>query len=304
MPATAHPPVGAASAATVATPATGQSPIAATVHVLMREIEADPTRPLRLADLARRSGYSAAHLQRNFTAIAGSSPKAFQTAARMRRLKQGLRSPASVADAIADAGFGSTSRLYEKTDAELGMTPTEYRRGGAGLTIAWATGATPLGRVLIGATARGICALAFGDSDAALARDLAAEFPAATLAPMPAASRPEFTRWMRALNDHLAGKLPTLDLPLDVQGTAFQLLVWRYLRKVPRGETRSYREVAAGIGRPGAARAVATACAGNRVAVAIPCHRVIRGDGRLSGYRWGVVRKRALLAAERAAGGR
>lgn len=289
-------PAGAAAAATRPTP------IAATVHALMREIEADPTRPLRLADLARRAGYSAAHLQRNFTAIAGSSPKAFQTAARMRLVRKGLRSPATVTDAIAAAGFGSTSRLYEKTDAELGMTPTEYRRGGAGLTIGWATGGTPLGRVLIGATARGICALAFGDSDAALARDLRAEYPAATLQPMPAASRGEFARWMAALNAYLAGKLRTLDLPLDVQGTAFQLLVWRYLRTVPRGQTRSYAEVAAGIGRPEAARAVATACAGNRVAIAIPCHRVVRGDGGLSGYRWGPARKRALLGMEQAGG--
>jgi len=281
-----------------ARPARRPSPIAATVHALMREIEADPTRPLRLADLARRSGYSAAHLQRNFTAIAGSSPKAFQVAARMRLLKKGLRSPANVTAAIQEAGFGSTSRLYEKADAELGMTPTEYRRGGAGLTIGWATGETPLGRVLIGATSRGICALAFGASDAALARDLAAEFPAATLQPMPTTSRAEFARWMAALNGYLAGKLPQLELPLDVQGTAFQLLVWRYLRTVPRGQTRSYAEVAREIGRPDAARAVARACAGNRVAIAIPCHRVVRGDGALSGYRWGVQRKRALLDAE------
>lgn len=273
-------------------------PIAATVHVLMREIEADPTRPLRLADLARRSGYSAAYLQRSFTAIAGSSPKAFQTAARVRLLKKALRSRATVATAIDAAGFGSASRLYEKTDAELGMTPTEYRRGGAGLTIGWATGETPLGRVLIGATSRGICALAFGDEDAALTRGLAAEYPAATLEPMPARSRRDFTRWMTALNSYLGGKLPALDLPLDVQGTAFQLLVWRYLRKIPRGETRSYAAVAQGIDRPGAARAVARACAGNRVAVVIPCHRVVRGDGGLSGYRWGVARKRALLVTE------
>jgi AraC family transcriptional regulator of adaptative response/methylated-DNA-[protein]-cysteine methyltransferase len=272
--------------------------IAATVHVLMRQIEADPARPLRLADLARRSGYSAAHLQRSFTAIAGSSPKAFQTAARLRLLKTALRSRATVTTAIEEAGFGSVSRLYEKTDTELGMTPTEYRRGGAGLEIAWATGATPLGKVLIGATARGICTLAFGASDAALARGLRVEFPAATLTPMPVASRCEFARWMAALNDHLAGRLERLDLPLDLQGTAFQLLVWRYLRRVPRGATRSYAEVAAGIGRPEAARAVARACAGNRIAVLIPCHRVVRGDGALSGYRWGVARKRALLEAE------
>jgi AraC family transcriptional regulator of adaptative response/methylated-DNA-[protein]-cysteine methyltransferase len=273
-------------------------PITATIHALIRDIESDPTRPLRLADLARRAGYSASHLQRQFTAIAGGSPKAFQTAARMRLLKSGLRSPASVTGAIAAAGFGSTSRLYEKADAELGMTPTEYRRGGAHLEIAWATGATPLGRVLIGATTRGICALAFGDSDTALERGLRNEFPAARFVPMPESSRADFARWMAALNDHLAGKLMKLELPLDLQGTAFQLMVWRYLRTVPRGQTRSYAKVAQSIGRPEAARAVARACAGNRVAVLIPCHRVVRGDGGLSGYRWGVARKRALLEAE------
>lgn len=275
------------------------APIVATVHALMRAIEADPTRPLRLADLARRAGYSPAHLQRRFTAIAGSSPKAFQVAARLRLVKKSLRSPASVTAAIHAAGFGSTSRLYERTDAELGMTPSEYRRGGAGLSIAWATGATPLGRVLIGATSRGICALAFGGSAAGLVRGLREEFPAARLQPMPETSRAEFARWMDALEAYLAGRLTQLDLPLDLQGTAFQLLVWRYLRRVPRGETRSYAVVAQGIGRPQAARAVARACAGNRVAVLVPCHRVVRGDGTISGYRWGVARKRALLEAER-----
>jgi AraC family transcriptional regulator of adaptative response/methylated-DNA-[protein]-cysteine methyltransferase len=267
----------------------------------MREIEADPARPLRLADLARRAGYSAAHLQRNFTAIAGSSPKAFQTAARIRSLKHSLRSPASVTQAIDAAGFGSTSRLYEKVDAELGMTPTEYRRGGAGLDIAWATGETLLGRVLIGATGRGICALAFGTSEAALTRALRAEFPAATLKPMPAASRPEFARWMTALDDHIAGRRPQLAPPLDLQGTAFQLMVWRYLRTLPIGAKRSYAEVARDLGRPAAARAVARACATNRLAVFVPCHRVVSGTGALSGYRWGVARKRALLDAEAAA---
>ncbi len=274
------------------------SPIAATVLTLMREIESDPTRPLKLADLARRAGYSAAHLQRNFTAIAGSSPKAFQTAARLRLVKQSLRGSTSVTDAIAAAGFGSTSRLYEKTDAALGMTPSEYRCGGAGLTISWATGETPLGRVLIGATTRGICALTFGTSEAALERDLRREFPAAVMMPMPKQSREEFARWMSALNQYLAGKLRRLDLPIDAQGTAFQLLVWRYLRTVPCGETRSYARVAHDLGRPKSARAVATACASNRVAVLIPCHRVVRGTGEISGYRWGVSRKRELLRME------
>lgn len=278
------------------------TPIAATVHTLIRDIKSDPSRPLRLADLARRSGYSAAHLQRQFIAIAGSGPKAFQTAARLRSVKQSLRRKRSVTDAIAAAGFGSTSRLYEKTAAAFGMTPTEYRRGGAGLSIAWAIGDTVLGKVLIGATDRGICALAFADSATALERELRAEFPQATLAPMPAASRAAFSGWMKSLNAYLAGRLPRLDLPLDIKGTAFQLLVWRYLRQIPRGETRSYADVARGIDRPAASRAVARACASNRVAIAIPCHRVVRGDGALSGYRWGVQRKRALLGAEAEAG--
>ncbi len=275
-------------------------PIVATVRALMREIEADPTRPMRLAELARRSGYSAAYLQRNFTAIAGSSPKAFQTAARMRLLKRSLRSGASVTAAIDAAGFGSTSRVYERSDAELGMTPTAYRSGGAGITIAYATGTTPLGLVMIGATERGICSLAFGASPRALLKELRREFPVATLKPMPASSRKDFARWMAALRMHLQGREPDAGLPLDVRGTAFQLLVWRYLREIPRGAVRSYADVAAGIGHPGAARAVARACASNRVAVLIPCHRVVRGSGELSGYRWGLAKKRALLAAERA----
>lgn len=289
---------------TQATPAVGSRasrPILATVQALVREIEADPTRPLRLADLARRSGYSASHLQRNFTAITGSSPKAFQTAARMRLLKRGLRSRASVTVAIDAAGFGSTSRVYEKSDAALGMTPTEYKRGGAGLTIAWATGRTPLGLVMIGATGRGICSLTFGASERGLLAALRREFPDATLQPMPESSRGEFARWMKALAGHLEGRKPVAALPLDVRGTAFQLLVWRYLRDIPRGAVRSYRDVAAGIGRPTASRAVARACATNRIAVLIPCHRVVRGTGEISGYRWGIARKRALIEAEGAA---
>jgi AraC family transcriptional regulator of adaptative response/methylated-DNA-[protein]-cysteine methyltransferase len=273
-------------------------PIVATVHALMRDIESDPARPLRLADLARRAGYSASHLQRQFTAIAGNSPKAFQTAARMRLVRNGLRSGRPVLIATDAAGFGSTSRLYERADRELGMTPSAYRDGGAGTAISYAAGRTRIGRVMIGATDRGICSLAFGKSDRELLGALRSEFPAAKLAPMPSASRPQFRHWLAALDEHLAGKLSRLDLPLDLRGTAFQLLVWRYLRTVPRGQTRSYAEVAAGIGRPEAARAVARACAGNRVAVLVPCHRVVRGDGGLSGYRWGVARKRLLLDLE------
>jgi AraC family transcriptional regulator of adaptative response/methylated-DNA-[protein]-cysteine methyltransferase len=272
----------------------------ATVRTLVREIEADPARRLRLADLARRAGYSPSHLQRSFAAITGSSPRAFQAAARMGLLKRGLRSQPTVTDAIVAAGFGSTSRVYEKTDAELGMTPSEYKHGGAGLTIAYATGETPLGLVMIGATDRGICALQFGRSERALVAALKREYPAAVLQPMPARHSGEFNRWMMALNAHLEGARPDPDLPLDVSGTTFQLRVWRYLRRIPPGAVRTYAEVAAGIGRPKAARAVARACATNRIAVLIPCHRVVRGTGEISGYRWGPKRKRALLDSERA----
>ncbi|MGH8177238.1 MAG: bifunctional DNA-binding transcriptional regulator/O6-methylguanine-DNA methyltransferase Ada [Steroidobacter sp.] len=271
------------------------------VHELARHIEANPDQPLHLADLARRSGYSPFHLQRNFKAIIGSTPKEYQTALRVRTLKKELRTEASVSDAIYQAGFGSGSRVYEKADGQLGMTPSEYRSGGKGLTISYASGQTPLGLLMIGATDRGICFLQFGETHEELEAELKRQFPAATTQPMPATHSQEFDSWMGALNRHLRGLEPRLDLPLDVRGTAFQLIVWRYLQKLPYGEVRSYSEVAAAIGRPKAVRAVASACARNSVALLIPCHRVVRGTGELGGYRWGLQRKRVLLDTERAA---
>jgi AraC family transcriptional regulator, regulatory protein of adaptative response / methylated-DNA-[protein]-cysteine methyltransferase len=271
------------------------------VHDLARQIDANPEQPFRLEQLARRAGYSPFYLQRSFKAIMGSSPKEYQTAARLRTLKQELRRDAPVSDAIYQAGFGSGSRVYEKADGQLGMTPSEYRSGGKGLTISYASGRTPLGLLMIGATDRGICFLQFGDSDRALSDELARQFPAATLQPMPATHVQQFESWMAALNRHLRGLEPRLDLPLDVRGSAFQLIVWRYLQKLPYGEVRSYAEVAAGIGKPSAARAVARACATNNIALIIPCHRVVRGSGELGGYRWGLQRKRVLLDTERAA---
>ena len=271
------------------------------IHELARQIQAEPERKLSLEQLARRAGYSPFHLQRSFKAIIGSTPKEYQTAARVRMLKKQLRQAAPVADAIYQAGFGSGSRVYEKADGQLGMTPSEYRSGGKGLTISYASGSTPLGLMMIGATDRGICFLQFGDSDQALLSDLKQQFSAATVQPMPEESRGQFDSWMAALNRYLRGIEPRLDLPLDVRGTAFQLIVWRYLQKVPYGEVRSYAEVAEAIGKPGAARAVAKACATNSVALLIPCHRVVRGTGELGGYRWGMQRKRVLLDTERAA---
>lgn len=274
------------------------------VHELVRQIDAQPERKLSLEQLARRAGYSPFHLQRSFKAVMGSSPKEYQTAARVRMLKQQLRNAAPVANAIYQAGFGSGSRLYEQADGQLGMTPSEYRSGGKGLTISYASGPTPLGPMMIGATDRGICFLQFGDTGRALLNELKQQFPAATVQAMPGSSQNQFESWMTALNQHLRGLEPRLDLPLDVRGTAFQLIVWRYLQKVPYGEVRSYSEVAAAIGKPSAARAVARACATNPVALLIPCHRVVRGTGELGGYRWGMQRKRVLIDTERAAGKR
>lgn len=271
------------------------------VHELARQIDAQPEQTVSLEQLAQRAGYSPFHLQRSFKAIMGSSPKEYQTAARVRMLKNELRNEKPVADAIYQAGFGSGSRVYEKADGQLGMTPSEYRSGGKGLTISYASGLTPLGLMMIGATDRGICFLQFGDADSTLSAELRQQFPAATVQAMPETHRSQFDAWLAALNRHLRGLEPRLDLPLDVRGTAFQLIVWRYLQKVPYGEVRSYSEIAAGIGRPGAARAVASACASNSVALLIPCHRVVRGTGELGGYRWGVQRKRVLLDTERAA---
>ena len=214
-------------------------------------------------------------------------------------LRRELRNAPSISDAIYGAGYGSGSRVYEHVDARLGMTPAQYRAHGAGVAVSWAAGDSALGRLLIGATDRGICFLQFGEDDASLHEALAREYPHAVLREMPAARRAEFTAWMRALSDYLTGEATKITLPLDPHGTAFQLKVWKALQRIPYGEVASYAEVARGIGAPTATRAVASACARNAIALAIPCHRVIRGDGSLGGYRWGEARKRTLLDCER-----
>ncbi len=264
---------------------------------LCRQIEADEPLPA-VAALAARAGCDAFRLNRLFHKHLGVAPGAYIEGLRRARITRALRQAPSVTDAVYAAGLGSSRALYERAPAALGMTPGQYRAGGAGLDIAFACGSTRLGQVGIGATARGICFLQFADSPHALQAALAAEFPRARLRPMPPAGQPDFDAWMRALNAHLAGKPVHPDLPLDLQGTAFQLRVWQYLRTLPAGRVVSYAQAAAAIGAPRAARAVASACARNRVAVLVPCHRVIRGDDSLGGYRWGVARKRALLDAE------
>ncbi len=248
-----------------------------------------------LAQLSKRIGLSPFHLQRLFKRATGLSPREYQSARRMQQVKTQLRSGDDVTTALYDAGFGSSSRLYEKAPQQLGMTPGEYRRGGAGATITFALAATPLGRLLVAATERGLCAVRFGDSAAELERNLRDEFHRSILHRDDAAMQ----KYIEPLLAAIRGENTTIDLPLDVRATAFQMKVWDRLRQIPRGETRSYSEVAREIGSPAAVRAVARACASNPVALAVPCHRVVRNDGDLAGYRWGVQRKKKLLESER-----
>jgi len=278
----------------------GRDPLAAKVEKVCRYIEAHATEPLPLTALAAKVGVSPFHLQRSFKAIVGVSPKVFQENARMKALKASLRSAGNVTDAIYDAGYGSASRVYERLDGRLGMTPRQYRRGGEGVEISYAFSRSPLGLLLLAATDRGVCFVQFGSTEAKLRKLLAQEFPSARFTPASIASSTQFAAWMSALEAHLASGRPHPDLAVDLHGTAFQLRVWRYLQSIPAGDVQSYAEVARGIGAPRAARAVAQACATNHVAVLVPCHRVIRGTGELGGYRWGTDRKRALLDAERA----
>ncbi|HVB37357.1 MAG TPA: bifunctional DNA-binding transcriptional regulator/O6-methylguanine-DNA methyltransferase Ada [Vicinamibacterales bacterium] len=254
--------------------------------------------PVTLETLSRTIGGSPHHLQRNFKRIMGVSPREYAEACRLARVKRNLKAGEAVTAALYDAGYGSSSRLYERAPAQLGMTPASYSRGGAGAEIRYAVTACPLGRLLVAATSRGVCAIKMGTDDAVLERELRHEFPAATI--QPDAGR--LSQHVRKVLAHLEGRRPALELPLDVQATAFQWQVWRQLVAIPRGATRSYGEIAAAIGRPRAARAVARACASNPVALAIPCHRVVPAGGGTGGYRWGAERKKALLGKEKGEG--
>ena len=252
---------------------------------------------LTLAELSKRVGVSPFHLQRLFKRATGLSPREYQSARRMQSVKHGLRKGDDVTTALYDAGFGSPSRLYEKSSEHFGMTPGTYRRGGAGMTIQYAMVASPLGRVLVAATPRGLCAVRFGESASELERELREEFSAAEIRRDDAALQP----YVQPLLASLRGEDTTIDLPLDIRATAFQKRVWEALRTIPAGETRSYTDVARTIGNPKAVRAVARACASNPVAVVVPCHRVVSKSGESSGYRWGVERKKKLLEQERRA---
>ena len=278
----------------------GDAPTVAKMRELCRFIEGHTEEPLTLAALARRAGISSSHLQRSFKALVGVSPKAYADACRVAHFKRELRAGKSVTDATYEAGFGSSSRIYERSDTRLGMTPRQYRERGRGVDISYAVTTTALGPMMLAATDRGLCFIQFGRSASTLAAELRREYPNASITPMADEQRDMFEQWMRALSAHLAGGRIDTGLPLDIRGTAFQTKVWRYLQSIPYGEVQSYAEVAAGIGAPKAVRAVANACARNKLAIAIPCHRVIRGTGELGGYRWGLERKRALIDLERA----
>lgn len=258
---------------------------------LIREAESEPS----LAALASHAGLSAFHLHRIFKGITGLTPKAYAAAHRAERIRTGLKRNRSITEAIYDAGYASNGRFYAETHQVLGMTPTQFRTGGTNTEIRFAVGECSLGSILVAASRRGICAVFIGDDPDELVRDLQNRFPNAELLGGDAAFEEVVAKVVGLVEAPKLG----LDLPLDVRGTAFQQRVWRALREIPVGETVSYAELAKRIGSPGSARAVARACATNPVAVAIPCHRVVRQDGDLSGYRWGVERKRTLLKRER-----
>ncbi|MDE3109128.1 MAG: bifunctional DNA-binding transcriptional regulator/O6-methylguanine-DNA methyltransferase Ada [Acidobacteriota bacterium] len=261
---------------------------------------ADGQPRMTLAELGAAAGISADQLERAFHRAIGISPRQYEDALRMRRLKSRLRKGDDVTTALYEAGFGSSSRLYERAPSQLGMTPGEYGRGGAGMTIRYTIANSPLGRLLVAGTARGISALYLSDSDGVLRDALRKEYPGAELVSDAADSgnAGSLGKWVNQIVDHLRGREPHLDLPTDVRATAFQRRVWEALRKIPYGATRTYSEVARAIGQPSAVRAVAHACATNPTAVVVPCHRVVGKDGKLAGYRWGINRKKKLLETE------
>lgn len=273
------------------------NPQADAVKQICRYIEQHLDEPITLHRLGKAFHQSPFHLQRQFKAALGITPREYADSCRLRLLKRGLQAGDNVTRAMYDAGYGSSSRLYERTASQLGMTPDKYRRGAIAAVIRYTCADSPLGRMLIAATDRGICAIQFGESDEELLEGLKHEFPFAQRKSDDGGLR----SWVSALFSQMRGGEGHNSLPLDIRATAFQRRVWTYLQSIPFGSTRSYSQVAKGIGRPRATRAVARACATNRIAVAIPCHRVVREDGGMGGYRWGMERKKALLAMEQRA---
>lgn len=276
---------------------TTDTPATIMVEHLCQYIEAHVQETLTLSQLGEEVHMSPYHLQRTFKQTAGITPRQYQEARRLQLFKTQLRAGETITTAIYEVGYGSSSRLYEHAPAHMGMTPSTYRRGGKGLGIAYTIVESPLGRLLVAATQTGVCAVSLGDSDPVLETELHREYPAATIY----REDEQLQEWVGELLHFLEGEQPWshLRLPIDVQATAFQWRVWEMLRTIPAGQTRSYGEVAHMLGDKNKARAVAHACATNPVALLIPCHRVVKGDGHAGGYRWGIERKRRLLAQEK-----
>src|SRR2546425_2474600 len=266
------------------------------VKAVCRYVEQRLDEPITLARLGTAFHQSPFHLQRTFKAVLGITPRAYADSCRLNQLKSNLRAGHSVTRAMYDAGYSSSSQLYERTASQLGMTPDKYRRGAIAAPIRYTLSDSPLGRMLVAATEKGICAIQFAVSDEELDQGLKHEFPFAIRRRDDSGMR----EWKEDLLRHMRGQKLNASLPLDIQATAFQRRVWTYLQSIPFGSTKSYSQVAKAIGQPTATRAVARACATNQVAVAIPCHRVVREDGGMGGYRWGIDRKKALLEMERA----
>ncbi len=269
------------------------------VRRICHAIDEHDEEPLTLKTLSTETGVSAHHLQRTFKNVMGITPRQYAESRRLDQFKSRVKDGASVTDAMYDAGYGSSRGLYEKSSARLGMTPATYGRGGRGMRIIYTTAACALGRVLVAATERGVCSVALGDSDSELTTSLFAEYPNASIDSRDTVISPSLNVWLSKVLEHLSGKSPRIDLPLDIQATAFQWRVWEELQRIPLGATRSYQEIAKAIGKPRAVRAVAGACAGNHVAMVIPCHRVVREDKSMGGYRWGLKRKEELLEREK-----
>jgi AraC family transcriptional regulator of adaptative response/methylated-DNA-[protein]-cysteine methyltransferase len=269
-------------------------PQLALVSEVCRHIEAHSSEPLTLESLGNQFHVSPAHLQRVFKDVAGISPQDYTEACRMKQLKSALRKGMAISDATYEAGFGSSSRVYEKAAPQMGMTPRNYQHAGTGQRITFTVMPCTLGQVLVAATERGVCAVKLGDDAPALEQLLRHEFSAAEITRDDVAHR----YWVESILQFVAGRAPHLDLPLDVRATAFQKQVWDALQRIPYGETRSYADVAEAIGQPKAVRAVAQACGANPTALIVPCHRVVAKDGSLGGYHWGTERKRRLLQQE------
>jgi AraC family transcriptional regulator of adaptative response/methylated-DNA-[protein]-cysteine methyltransferase len=251
---------------------------------------------MRLSKLAKELHSNAGTLRRAFRQVTGLAPRELAEALRVKRFKELLRAGKNITDALYETGYGSSSRVYERSNAQLGMTPATYRKGGKGMKIEYTIVKSPLGKVLVAATERGVSAVYLGDSQNKLVAELHEEYPRAEISPAAGSVQ----RWVREIVERIEGKPAQVDLPLDLQATAFQRRVWQELQRIPRGTTRTYSQVARALGRPKAVRAVARACATNPVSIVVPCHRVVRQDGNLAGYRWGLTRKEQLLATERA----